>query len=181
MSDNDNKTGKPLGVRGGGGGDRSHVRQSFSHGRSKSVVVEKKRKRVVVPKPGAASATGGAAQSKPSAAGAGSKRPAGITDAEMDRRLAALKAAKEREVEDAAKRAVEERKREEEREERRAEKEAKEREEQEREERLRAGRDGEVRAHAGEGLDRAAVDVEGGELVCGFRFVRLARPMIFPF
>ena len=48
MSDNDGK--KTLGVR---GGPRSgNVKQSFSHGRTKSVVVETKRKRVVVPKPG---------------------------------------------------------------------------------------------------------------------------------
>ena len=31
-----------------------NVKQSFSHGRTKNVVVETKRKRVVVPKPGAA-------------------------------------------------------------------------------------------------------------------------------
>lgn len=50
MSDSDGK--KTLGVR--GGGPRSgNVKQSFSHGRSKNVVVETKRKRVVVPKPGA--------------------------------------------------------------------------------------------------------------------------------
>ncbi|MGA1613847.1 MAG: translation initiation factor IF-2 associated domain-containing protein, partial [Lutimaribacter sp.] len=46
MSDNDGK--KTLGVR---GGPRSgNVKQSFSHGRTKNVVVETKRKRVVVPK-----------------------------------------------------------------------------------------------------------------------------------
>src|SRR5210317_699028 len=47
----DKKTGKPLTLR--GGTETSRVRQSFSHGRTKSVVVEKKRKRVIVPgKPG---------------------------------------------------------------------------------------------------------------------------------
>ena len=55
--DSDRK-GKTLGPR--GGTETSHVRQSFSHGRSKSVTVEHKRKRVVVPKPGAA-ASGAAA------------------------------------------------------------------------------------------------------------------------
>ena len=64
-----------------------------------------------------------------------SKRPAGISDAEMERRLAALKAAKAREVEEAAQREAEEKAREEERERRRLELEAKEREEREREER----------------------------------------------
>ena len=44
MSDTDGK--KTLGLGGQGG----QVKQSFSHGRTKSVVVEKKRKRVVVPK-----------------------------------------------------------------------------------------------------------------------------------
>ena len=47
MSDSDGK--KTLGLR--GGPRAGNVKQSFSHGRSKSVVVETKRKRVVVPKP----------------------------------------------------------------------------------------------------------------------------------
>ncbi|MCV2867372.1 translation initiation factor IF-2 [Defluviimonas sp. WL0002] len=129
MSDSDGK--KPLGL---GGGRPGQVKQSFSHGRTKSVVVETKRKRVVVPKPGAAPATPG----KPSlGAGDPSRRPAGISDAEMERRLKALQAAKAREAEEAEARAAEERAREEERERRRAEAEAKEREEREREEALR--------------------------------------------
>lgn len=50
MSDTDSNDGKgkTLSLR-GGGTETSRVRQSFSHGRSKSVVVEKKRKRIVVP------------------------------------------------------------------------------------------------------------------------------------
>ncbi len=40
--------GKTLGLK-RGGGDQGTVRQSFSHGRSKAVVVEKKRKRLVMP------------------------------------------------------------------------------------------------------------------------------------
>ncbi len=131
MSDNDGK--KPLGVR--GGGPRSgNVKQSFSHGRTKSVVVETKRKRVVVPKAGATTVAPkpGGAPSR-SAAGA-SKRPAGISDAELERRMKALKAAKAREVEEAAKRVADEKARAEERERRRAEQEAKEREQREIEE-----------------------------------------------
>ena len=133
MSDTDNRTGKPLGAR---GGDRSHVRQSFSHGRTKSVVVEKKRKRVVVPKPGAATAqTSVSGATKRPAAKGGSKRPAGISEAEMERRLAAVRAGKAREAEEAKKREAEAKKHEAEREERRREKEQKEREQREREER----------------------------------------------
>ena len=50
MSDTDGK--KPLGLGGGARGP-GQVKQSFSHGRTKSVAVEVKRKRVVVPtKPG---------------------------------------------------------------------------------------------------------------------------------
>ena len=49
MSDKDGKS--TLGL--GGSGRSGQVKQSFSHGRTKSVVVETKRKRVVVPKPGA--------------------------------------------------------------------------------------------------------------------------------
>ena len=85
MSDTDGR--KPLGL---GGGPRSgQVKQSFSHGRTKSVVVETKRKRVVVPKPGAAAA-GGAAGSGAGGSGNPARRPAGISDAELERRLAAL-------------------------------------------------------------------------------------------
>ena len=65
MSDTDGK--KPLGLR--GGAPPGQVKQSFSHGRTKEVVVETKRKRVVVPKPGAGTsspAPGSAGRSDPS-------------------------------------------------------------------------------------------------------------------
>jgi translation initiation factor IF-2 len=129
MSDDGKKT---LGLL---GGPRSgSVKQSFSHGRTKNVVVETKRKRVVVPKPGAA---------KPAAPGAvrGSdpaRRPAGISDLEMDRRLKAVQAAKARETEDTERRAEEELSREVERKQRREENEAKELELREREVRAKA-------------------------------------------
>ncbi len=106
MSDQDGK--KTLGLSGGARNGR--VNQSFSRGRTKSVVVETKRKRVVVPKPGA---SGGGS-------GGTTKRPSGVSDAEMERRLKALQAAKSREVEEAETRAREEREREEERNRRRA-------------------------------------------------------------
>ncbi|WP_323781493.1 translation initiation factor IF-2 [Thalassovita sp.] len=138
MSDNDGK--KTLGVR---GGPRSgNVKQSFSHGRTKNVVVETKRKRVVVPKPGAANS--GAGKSGQTA-GDPSRRPAGISDAEMERRMKALQAAKAREVEEAATRVAEEKAREEERMRRREEAEAKEREEREREQALKARAEEEAR------------------------------------
>ncbi|MEP4196322.1 MAG: translation initiation factor IF-2 [Aliishimia sp.] len=137
MSEDGKKT---LGLR--GGGPRSgNVKQSFSHGRTKNVVVETKRKRVVVPKPGAGKA-GGAGSA---AYGDPSKRPAGITDAEMERRLKAVQAAKAREVEEAAARAAEEKAREEDRKRRRAELEAKEAEERAREEGLKAKKEEEER------------------------------------
>jgi translation initiation factor IF-2 len=125
MSDTDGK--KPLGL----GGPRSgQVKQSFSHGRTKNVVVETKRKRVVVPKPGTAGAPGAAGTA--SHLGDPSKRPAGISDAEMERRLSALRNAKAREAGEALQRAADEVAREEERQRRRDEIEAKEREERER-------------------------------------------------
>ncbi|MDA7474367.1 translation initiation factor IF-2 [Planktomarina temperata] len=129
MSDDGKKT---LGLM---GGSRSgNVKQSFSHGRTKNVVVETKRKRVVVPKPGAA---------KPAAPGAvrggdPGRRPAGISDAEMERRLKAVQTAKARETEDAARRAQEDLEREADRNRRREEQETKERELREREERTQA-------------------------------------------
>lgn len=114
MSDTDGK--KTLGLR---GGPRSgSVKQSFSHGRSKSVVVETKRKRVVVPK---------SAGGKPVAANAkDGARGAPVTDPEMERRLKALQAAKAREAEEAAQREAEEKARAEERDRRRKEQEEKE-------------------------------------------------------
>jgi translation initiation factor IF-2 len=151
MSDTDGK--KPLGL---GGAPRSgQVKQSFSHGRTKSVVVETKRKRVVVPaapKPG----TPGSGSVSPSGLGDPSKRPAGISDAEMERRLAALRAAKAREAEENARRAEEDRLREEDRALRRAEIEAKEREERERAEALRLKAEEEERAAKAEAAAKAA-------------------------
>ena len=131
MSDTDGK--KTLGLGGQGG----QVKQSFSHGRTKSVVVEKKRKRVVVPKAGTQP---GAGAGKPSGTPKSdpSRRPAGISEVEMDRRLKALSAARAREGEEAAARAADEKAREEERQRRRDEAEAREREEREREDALRA-------------------------------------------
>ncbi len=138
MSDTDGK--KTLGLR-GAPARPGNVKQSFSHGRTKNVVVETKRKRVMVPKPGG---------QKPSGPGAGpvgdpSKRPAGITDAEMERRLKAVQAAKARETIEAAEREAEEKARAEDRERRRAEIEAKEVEDREREESLKAKADEEER------------------------------------
>ncbi|GFE64537.1 translation initiation factor IF-2 [Litoreibacter roseus] len=151
MSDTDGK--KPLGLR--GGGRPGNVKQSFSHGRTKNVVVETKRKRVVVPKPGAAKS--GAAGAAPRVSDP-SKRPAGISDAEMDRRMKALQAAKEQEVADEARRKAEEEERAKDRERRRAEAEAKEREEKEREERARqkAEDDERKKREAAEAKARAA-------------------------
>ncbi|MDF3414942.1 translation initiation factor IF-2 [Sulfitobacter sp. M57] len=137
MSDTDGR--KTLGL---GGSRPSNVKQSFSHGRTKNVVVETKRKRVMVPKPGG---------HKPTGPGAGpvgdpSKRPAGISDAEMERRLKAVQAAKAREAEEAAARLAEEKARAEERERRRAEIDAKEKADREREESLKAKAEEEARA-----------------------------------
>ncbi len=152
MSDTDGK--KPLGL---GGAPRSgQVKQSFSHGRTKSVVVETKRKRVVVPTPVKPGAPGAGAPSAATGLGDPSKRPAGITDAEMERRLAALRAAKAREAEDAARRAEEDKAREEERAQRRAEIEAKEREDRERAEALRLKAEEEERAAKAEAAAKIA-------------------------
>ena len=134
MNDTDGK--KPLGL---GGAPRSgQVKQSFSHGRTKSVVVEVKRKLPMAPaKPGMPGASASATTAAPRL-GDPSKRPAGISDAEMERRLAALRAAKSREVEENARRATEEAQREEDRARRREEIDAKDREEKAREAAARA-------------------------------------------
>ncbi|NRB18272.1 MAG: translation initiation factor IF-2 [Rhodobacteraceae bacterium] len=129
MSDSDGK--KTLGLR--GGSRPGNVKQSFSHGRTKNVVVETKRKRVVVPKPGA-----GRDGASATIVGDPSRRPAGITDNEMARRMKALQIARAREAEDTAKRAAEEKEREESRTRRRAEMEQKEKDLREAEERAKA-------------------------------------------
>jgi len=123
MSDTKDRTdkGKTLGVR-GGGTETSHVKQSFSHGRSKSVTVERKRKRVVVPK----NAQGGGR------VGAGTAERQ-LSDTERERRLKALQAAKAEEAQRATRLRAEEKAREEEMARLRAEKEQAEREERERE------------------------------------------------
>ena len=77
--------GKTLGLR-GGSTETSHVRQSFSHGRTKSVTVEHKRKRVLSPKPGGAGSGRGGAT-------------AGLSEVEFERRLKAVEAAKAQEAE----------------------------------------------------------------------------------
>ncbi len=158
MSDSDGK--KTLGLR-GGGSRPGNVKQSFSHGRTKSVVVETKRKRVVVPKSGAAKPTGG------SGGGAqfSGNRPDGITDAEMERRLKAVQAAKAREVEETAARAADEKAREEERDRRRAEQEIKEREQREAEEKARAKAETEERERreAEEAAKKAAAMAKAAE------------------
>lgn len=149
MSDSDGK--KTLGLR--GGSRPGNVKQSFSHGRTKNVVVETKRKRVVVPKPGAGKSAGAG-----SPVGNPSRRPAGISDTEMERRLKAVQAARAREVEEAANREAAEKARAEDRERRRAEIEAKERDEKEREERAKAKADEaeRVKREAEEAAQRAA-------------------------
>ena len=152
MSESDGK--KTLGLRGRGPGQ---VKQSFSHGRTKNVVVETKRKRVVMPRPGAAKQP---PQPEVAAVKATdpSNRPAGISDAELERRMKALAAAKVAEAADAEKRAAAEKARAEERERRKAEAVAKEREEQERAEKARTRAEEEERKKAEAARARAAAE-----------------------
>ena len=152
MSESDGK--RTLGLRGRVPGQ---VKQSFSHGRTKNVVVETKRKRVVVPRPGAAKQ---APQPEVTTVQATdpSNRPAGISDAELERRMKALAAAKAAEAADAERRAAAERARAEEREKRKAEAVAKEREEQERAERARTIAEEEERKKTEAARARAAAE-----------------------
>ena len=119
MSDNDGK--KTLGVR--SGPRAGNVKQSFSHGRSKNVVVETKRKRIVVPKASTSKTTIQSSNKE------GAKNlSSGITDTEMERRLKALQAAKAREADEVAQREANAKEREQEREQKRLEQENKQRE-----------------------------------------------------
>jgi translation initiation factor IF-2 len=141
---NDTGDKKPLGLR-PAGSRPGNVKQSFSHGRTKNVVVETKaRKRVVATPPAAAPGPSGTATRASAILGDPAKRPAGISDAELERRMKALSAARAREAEDAVRRAAEEAEREVERQRRRAEIEARERDEAARAEeaRLKAEEEG---------------------------------------
>jgi translation initiation factor IF-2 len=122
--DTDRSKGKPLGLR-TGGTETSHVRQSFSHGRTKSVTVEHKRKRILVPKPGAPGGGG------PNAGRVGTTP--NLSDAEFERRRAAVEAANAQEAERRQKELAATEAREAELARLRAEKEAAERAEKERE------------------------------------------------
>jgi len=112
MSDQNNGDGKKtLSIKGGAG----TVKQSFSHGRTKSVVVETKRRKVAIPKPGSTAAKVANAQ------GAVAQN---LSDAEFDRRKKALEAALANEADRAAKEREEAQSRERERDRLRAEKDA---------------------------------------------------------
>ena len=153
MSDSDGK--KTLGLR---GSPRSgSVQQSFSHGRKNNVVVETKRKRVVVPRTSANKAKtlhGSYLKNSNS-----NDRSGGMSDAEIDRRVKAVQAAKARELEDLEKKQAEEKAREEEREKRRAEIQAKQKEEQDRLDRERISAENEERQRrAREEVDQDTLD-----------------------
>ena len=95
--------------------DAGHVRQNFSHGRSKSVLVEKKKKRVIS-SPGEAEAAQQEAESAANEAAPAPADPAlkNLSSEERDARARALSEAKTREVEEEKRRAEEEARREEE-------------------------------------------------------------------
>ncbi len=131
MSDDQKeKTNKPLSLSGRGRlqlnrpVETGQVRQSFSHGRSKTVAVEVKRKRTV-DRPVVETAKGSGRSGK------GSTAPSGLTDAERETRVRVVQQAQEQaklrqaEEEEAARRAEEEAKREAERKAREAEERAK--------------------------------------------------------
>ena len=105
------------------GVETGQVRQSFSHGRSKAVVVERKKKRILKNAPGVASGTPAAAEvASPAPAGGkpvqkkpvgfkpkGAKKPGGLSAAEMEKRQQVLEQAKkdaERKAEEAKKKAA---------------------------------------------------------------------------
>jgi len=88
--------------------ESGQVRQSFSHGRSKSVLVEKRRKRIVKPGQEGAEAAPEVSET-PEAKGAAPREaapakpqmPDGLSKAEQEKRLAAVAEAKTRAVEEA--------------------------------------------------------------------------------
>ncbi|MAP93830.1 MAG: translation initiation factor IF-2 [Ponticaulis sp.] len=181
MSDtkNDNSTSdggrKPLSVN--RGKDSGTVQQSFSHGRSKQVVVEKKKKRITSPSPGGAKTTtvkagaaksGGAKGGKPAPSKAAElAKKLGITEAELRARQAALIKQKEEEAKrkaeddvkaEAQRRLKEEQERLQEEEQQRQEEEARRKEEEE----ARRKAEEEAAARAAEDAARAKSDKKSG-------------------
>ncbi len=101
---------KPLGLK-RGAVERGTVRQSFSHGRTNTVQVERKKRRVVVPgepkaepaaKPATTAKTRGGAAAKPASGGRAAAGPRRLSGAEMDARAKALSDARVSEVEERA-------------------------------------------------------------------------------
>jgi translation initiation factor IF-2 len=84
--------------------DAGHVKQSFSHGRSKSVVVEKKKKRTISA-PGGGDAETGEVEEAERLLAEVMQRPGGLSTDELDARRRALEAAKERAEAEALERA----------------------------------------------------------------------------
>jgi len=95
--------------------DAGHVRQNFSHGRSKSVLVEKKKKRII-PSPGAGKAEAVSAEEakapakgpKPAQTAEQSEALRNLSDGERDARARALSDAKSRDAEEKVRLAAEE-------------------------------------------------------------------------
>ena len=104
-ADGEGKRGKTLSLK--RTVESGQVRQSFSHGRSKAVLVEKRRKRIVKPgqeealAPEAADEAPAQAAPKETAPTAEAPMPAGLSKAEQEKRLAAVAEAKVRAVEEA--------------------------------------------------------------------------------
>ncbi len=151
MSESDGK--RTLGLRGSRTGQ---VKQSFSHGRTKNVVVETKRKRVV--KPNAVAATKKPTATETAEVTDSTERLAGIPDEKFDRRMKAVAKARKSEAVENERRAAEAKVREEEHQRKLAEAKARAREEQEREELARARAEAERRRLDEEEATRVAAE-----------------------
>ncbi len=146
MSDNDKPIGRPgrlISLR--GTSETSHVKQSFSHGRTKSVVVERKRRRVIA-KPGARPAPTPPVPKRPEVPDTPAADEQGISAAELERRKQALAAESSRAEVRKTREAEEERQREAEREGRRQALAAREREIEERQRMIRERKESASRA-----------------------------------
>ena len=165
--DGDAKRGKTLSLK--RTVESGQVRQSFSHGRSKAVLVEKRRKRIVKPGQEEAAAAQEAAPEAPAAAPE-APLPAGLSKAEQEKRLAAVAEAKLRAVEeakqaeeDAKRRAEEDARRAEERAAREAEEEAKRRADAKKRELKKSEQAAEPAAPAATGSPKAATSRRADE------------------
>lgn len=162
MSENDGNEKKKTLTLKGGGLSQGTVRQNFSHGRTKSVVVETRKRRITKPGDSPAPATEAPAKTEAPQQPA-AEAAANLSKSELEARTKALEEAKVRAVEEEKQREADNKRRAEEDAQRKKEREEESRRKEEEEERLAAEREAAARDQAAEASAAAAKAEDGGK------------------